>query len=112
MAKKSPRRYSNEFKQETVDLVLKQGYSVADAARAVGITPALLYKWKAKLTEQPILNDDEKAELLRLRKEIKQLRMEQEILKKANVESTGQRNTLFQYLLWGFKVKCFSRSFI
>lgn len=28
------------------------------------------------------------------------------------VESTGQRNTLFQYLLWGFKVKCFSRSFI
>jgi transposase len=112
MAKKSPRRYSNEFKQETVDLVLKQGYSVADAARAVGITPALLYKWKAKLTEQPILNDDEKAELLRLRKEIKQLRMEQEILKKASVESTGQRNTLFQYLLWGFKVKCFSRSFI
>ena len=93
MAKKSPRRYSNEFKQETVDLVLKQGYSVADAARAVGITPALLYKWKAKLTEQPILNDDEKAELLRLRKEIKQLRMEQEILKKANVESTCQCNT-------------------
>ncbi|UOO91223.1 IS3 family transposase [Vitreoscilla massiliensis] len=82
MAKKSPRRHSDEFKQETVDLVLKQGYSVADAARAVGITPALLYKWKAKLTEQPILNDDEKAELLRLRKEIKQLRMEQEIFKK------------------------------
>ena len=92
--------------------MLKQGYSVADAARAVGITPALLYKWKAKLTEEPALNHDEKAELLRLRKENKQLRMEQEILKKASVESTGQRNTLFQYLLWGFKVKCFSRSFI
>ena len=73
--------------------MLKQGYSVADAVRAVGITPALLYKWKAKLTEQPILNDDEKAELLRLRKENKQLRMEQEILKKASVESTHQRNT-------------------
>ena len=93
MAKKSLRRHSDEFKQETVDLVLKQGYSVADAARAVGITPALLYKWKAKLIEQPTLNDDEKAELLRLRKEIKQLRMEQEILKKASVESTHQRNT-------------------
>ena len=93
MAKKSQRRHSNEFKQETVDLVLKQGYSVADAAQAVGITPALLYKWKTKLTDQPILNDDEKAELLRLRKEIKQLRMEQEILKKASVESTCQCNT-------------------
>ena len=56
MTKKSPRRHSDEFKQETVDLVLKQGYSVADAAQAVGITPALLYKWKAKLTEEPIIN--------------------------------------------------------
>ena len=93
MTKKSPRHHSDEFKQETVDLVLKQGYSVADAAQAVGITPALLYKWKAKLTEEPALNHDEKAELLRLRKEIKQLRMEQEILKKASVESTHQRNT-------------------
>jgi transposase len=93
MTKKSPRHHSDEFKQETVDLVLKQGYSVADAAQAVGITPALLYKWKAKLTEEPTLNHDEKAELLRLRKEIKQLRMEQEILKKASVESTHQRNT-------------------
>ena len=82
MTKKSPRRHSDEFKQETVDLVLKQGYSVADAAKAVDIIPALLYKWKAKLTEQPTLNHDEKAELLRLRKEIKQLRMEQEILKR------------------------------
>ena len=73
MAKKSQRCHSNEFKQEAVDLVLKQCYSVADDARAVGITPALLYKWKAKLTEQPTLNDDEKAELLQLRKEKKQL---------------------------------------
>ena len=93
MTKKHPRRHSDEFKQETVDLVLKQGYSVADAAQAVGITPALLYTWKTKLTDQPTLNDDEKAELLRLRKENKQLRMEQEILKKASVESTCQCNT-------------------
>ena len=93
MTKKHPRRHSDEFKQETVDLVLKQGYSVADAAQAVGFTPALLYKWKTKLTDQPTLNDDEKAELLRLRKENKQLRMEQEILKKASVESTCQCNT-------------------
>ena len=93
MTKKRPRRHSDEFKQETVDLVLKQGYSVADAAQAVGITPALLYKWKTKLTDQPTFNDDEKAELLRLRKENKQLRMEQEILKKASVESTCQCNT-------------------
>ena len=52
MANKSPRRHSDEFKQETVDLVLKQGYSVADAARAVGIIPVLLYKWKTKHIER------------------------------------------------------------
>ena len=63
MTKKSPRHHSDEFKQETVDLVLKQGYSVADAAQAVGITPALLYKWKTKLTDQPTLNDDEKCSI-------------------------------------------------
>ena len=84
MTKKSPRHHSDEFKQATVELASKQGYSVAAAAQAVGITPALLYKWKAKLTEEPTLNHDEKAELLRLRKERKQLRMEQEILKKAS----------------------------
>ena len=39
---------------------------------------------KSPIIIQSTLNHDEKAELLRLRKEIKQLRMEQEILKKAS----------------------------
>ena len=93
MTKISSRHHSDEFKQEAVNLVLKEGYSVADAAKAVDVTTSLLYKWKNKLTQEPTLNDDEKAELIRLRKENKQLRMEQEILKKASVESTCQCNT-------------------
>ena len=51
-------------------------------------------------------------EIKQLKRQLKVAEEEREILKKATVESTGQRNTLFQYLLWGFKVKCFSRSFI
>ena len=31
--------YSKEFKQEAVALVTEQGYSVAEAAAAVGVTP-------------------------------------------------------------------------
>lgn len=81
---KTIRRYTDEFKNEAVNLVLNQSYSVAQAAQALGIAKSLLYKWKEQLTQIPTLNPDEKAELLRLRKENKQLRMEQEILKKAS----------------------------
>lgn len=84
MIKASPRHHPDEFRQEAVNLVLKEGYSVADAAKAVGVTTTLLYKWKNELTQEPTLNADEKTELIRLCKENKQLRMEQKILKKAS----------------------------
>lgn len=51
------------------------------------ITDKLLYNWKAKCEAEQsgsILNADERAELLRLRKENKELRMEKDILKKAS----------------------------
>jgi len=47
----------------------------------------LLYRWKDKvdqLATGTALAEDERAELKRLRKEIKELRMEKEILKKAS----------------------------
>ncbi len=50
-------------------------------------TPTLLHKWKAKLEaqlESEELSDEEYEELKQLRKEVKQLRMEKEILKKAS----------------------------
>ena len=80
--KRAYKRYSKEFKEEAVALVPEQGYSVAQAAKAVGVT--VLYKWKEKLEVQlegTELSDDERDELKRLRKE---LRMEKEILKKAS----------------------------
>ena len=73
--------------QEAVALVTEQGYSVPKAAAALGITDKLLYNWKAKFDAEQSgtsLNTDERAELLRLRKENKELRMEKEILKKAS----------------------------
>ncbi|OHU86483.1 transposase [Pseudoalteromonas amylolytica] len=87
MTKRTNRSYPAEFKQEAVALVTKQGYSVAKAAASLGITDKLLYNWKAKLEAEqsgPSLNADERAELLKLRKENKELRMEKEILKKAS----------------------------
>ncbi|WP_284244617.1 IS3 family transposase [Thalassotalea insulae] len=87
MTKRINRSYTAEFKQEAVALVTEQGYSVPKAAASLGITDKLLYNWKAKLEAEQSgasLNADERAELLRLRKENRELRMEKEILKKAS----------------------------
>ena len=89
MSKRRRRNYTDEFKEEAVKLVTEQGYSIAEAARNLGLNANLLGRWK-KEAELP--GDDSKssgnqaamqAELKRLRKENKQLKMEREILKKA-----------------------------
>lgn len=86
MKKRTNRFYTTEFKQEAIALVTEQGYSEPKAAGSLGITDKLLYNWKAKFDSEQSgsgLNSDESAELLRLRKENKGLRMEKEILKKS-----------------------------
>lgn len=84
--KRQYKTYTREFKEEAVALVVEQGYSIREAANALGISSSLLYDWKKKAQEQgdSTVTADEKAELLKLRKEVKQLRMEKEILKKAS----------------------------
>lgn len=85
--KRIHKQYTKEFKEEAVALVLEQGYSVAQAAKSLGIVTSLLYKWKEKIEAQKegvALVEDEREELKRLRREVKALRMEKEILKKAS----------------------------
>ena len=87
MTRRKNRTYTNEFKQEAVALVTEQGYSVPKAAASLGITDKLLYNWKAKFEAEQsgeALSADERVELIRLRKENKELRMEKDILKKAS----------------------------
>jgi transposase len=86
-----PRRtYTAEFKTEAVKLVTEQGYSVAEAARSLGIHETLLRSWKQALEAKgpdafpgqgqlPALEE----ELRRLRAENQRLRAERDILKKA-----------------------------
>ena len=87
MTKRTNRSYTAEFKQEAVALVLDQGYSVPEAAASLGITDKLLYNWKSRFEKEQagaILTADERAELAKLRRENKRLKMEKEILKKAS----------------------------
>lgn len=81
--------YNIEFKKDAVQLILSNGYSIAEAAQNLGVSESALRRWvnaeKGGNTEKSsnILTLSEHEELLRLRKEITKLKMEREILKKA-----------------------------
>ena len=89
MARKR-RLYTPEFKAEAVTLVTEKGYSVAEAARSLGIHETLLRSWKQAVEKQgdqafpgqgklPPFEE----EMRRLRVENQRLRAERDILKKA-----------------------------
>jgi len=85
--KRKNKSYTTQFKEETVALVTEQGYSVTDAASAVGVRPNQIYNWKKRLANESSgirLTGEEREELIRLRKENKKLKIEKEILKKAS----------------------------
>jgi transposase len=44
--------YTSQFKQEAVELVEREGVSVAEAARRLGVDQTLLRSWKIKFQEQ------------------------------------------------------------
>ena len=91
--KRKYKTYSKEFKEEAVSLVNDQGYSVNEAAEAVGVNPNQIYNWKKQLEEQvkgTLLNDNERTELIKLRAENKRLKMEKDILKKHRPSSPGK----------------------
>ena len=81
------RRFTDEYKQHAVRLVLDSGDPVAEIARSIGVHEMTLGKWVKKAREdgeesgRP-LDEDERAELERLRKEAARLRMEAEFAKK------------------------------
>jgi len=81
------RNYTEDFKRDAVALVTEQGYKPTEAARSLGIRDNLIRRWKREFEEEVSgvrLNADEREELQRLRKEVRMLRMEKEILKKAS----------------------------
>jgi transposase len=85
--KRQYKTYTKAFKEEAVALVIDQGYTVPEAADSLGLRANLLYGWKQQFEDKQsgaVLADDERSELMKLRKENKQLRMEKEILKKAS----------------------------
>jgi len=86
---KRPRRaFTEDFKARAVRLVLDEGKTVAQVARDLDLTANSLSVWVSRARADRSkgktgLTSEERAELARLRKENRELRMEREILKKA-----------------------------
>lgn len=88
MSNRKRRKFTQEFKEEAVKLVTEEGYKITEATRNLGIHENLLGRWKKELTspEKNYSSNNKEsieAELKRLRKENKRLKIEREILKKA-----------------------------
>ena len=87
---RSRREFTPEYKDEAVKLVLTTGRAVATVARELGVNEATLGRWvtafKARNeTGQTEVTESERAELLRLRKENADLKMDRAFLKKASI---------------------------
>jgi transposase len=89
MERRKRRAFTREFKAETVRLVVDAGRSISDVARDLDLTESALRTWvhqaqvDAGRGKPGELTTAEREELQRLRREVKTLRLEREILKKA-----------------------------
>ena len=80
-------RYPAEFKAEAVKQVIDRGHGIVDVAKRLGMSDESLYPWVRLAKEQPGVGSGEnttlKAEVSRLKAELKRANQERDILKKA-----------------------------
>lgn len=83
-------KYSPEFREQAVRAVIDTSRPIADVARELGLVAQTLGNWvndyrrdHAGKNPDEELGVSEKEELARLRKEVRELRMEKEFLGKA-----------------------------
>jgi len=89
MAKRKRRAFTREFKDQAVRIVRESGKPIATVARELDLTETALRSWvrqseiDAGQGPAGALTTEERAELGQLRREVRTLRMERDILKKA-----------------------------
>jgi transposase len=82
-----PAPYPLEFRREAVELLKRSGKSVPELARELGVSPQSLRNGSRQIDIYEVrregLSSEEREELRRLRREVRTLTEEREILKKA-----------------------------
>jgi transposase-like protein len=82
------RKFSPEFRTEAVHLVIDNSRPIAQVARELGINEGTLGNWvnehrKDHASDEPPLTPHERIRLAEAQRELRELRMENEFLKKA-----------------------------
>ncbi len=86
MTRRHRRKFTAEFKAETVKLVRESGRSIGSVATELDLTETAVRAWVKRAEsagDSDAMTADERSELQRLRREVRELRMEKEILRKA-----------------------------
>ncbi len=91
------RTFAPEFKRDAVRLEQSEGKTVSEFSRNLGIARSLLQRWIDQHALQdpdgnPRKSESESEEMKRLRKELRDVAEERDILKKALVDSIGECN--------------------
>jgi transposase len=88
------RSFNTDFKREAANLVLKEGYSVAEASRSLDIGETALRRWIDQLegerlgvTPKAKAFTDEQRRIQELEAQVRRLEQEKSILKKATALS-------------------------
>ncbi|MDA8359404.1 MAG: transposase [Actinomycetota bacterium] len=80
-------RYPKEFRRDAAALVIDQKRTVADVARELGVVDQTLGNWvrqeRIDRGEREGLSTEEREELTRLKREVKRLTMERDLLKRS-----------------------------
>ena len=80
----SKAKFSDDFKRDAVHQITERGYPVAEVSQRLGVSKHSLYAWKKKLSKAAGSGDDEQAaEIRRLKRELARVTEERDILKKA-----------------------------
>ena len=84
-------QFTTEFKQECVNLVVNQGYGIAQAASAIQVGLSSMQRWVGQykqevkgVTPQARAFTPEQQRIQALESEVKQLRRDNDLLKKAS----------------------------
>jgi transposase-like protein len=89
-------RHPKEFRRDSAARVIDQQRTVADVARSLGVNDQTLGNWvrqeRIDRGEGGGLTSGERAELTQLRREVRQLRQERELLKKATAFFVQESN--------------------
>lgn len=87
--RRARRKFTDEFKAGVVRLVLDEGKTAGAVARELDLTDSAVREWVARAQAERTkgksggLTTVEREELARLRKEVRELKLERDVLRKA-----------------------------